>query len=166
MTDKWLPLVPYLQVFCISYALWPIHTANLNGIKAMGRSDIFLRLELIKKAVGFCILVATMSYGAFAMACGMAVNGLICTVINSWPNRKLLGYSCCEQWRDIAPGCILAIVSGAIVYPIGGMGWPDSLAVAVEGLLGLLLYALMSYMLKLEVLTYLAQTLDGIRKKH
>ncbi|SFH98299.1 Membrane protein involved in the export of O-antigen and teichoic acid [Selenomonas ruminantium] len=166
MTEKWLPLVPYLQVFCFSYALWPIHTANLNGIKALGRSDIFLRLEIIKKVMGLCVLVTTMFYGPFVMACGTAASGLVSTAINSWPNRKLLGYSCREQWEDIAPGCILAVLVGATVYPLGHMGWPDALSVAAEVLLGLLLYALLAYLLKLEVLTYLVQTVESIRKKH
>ncbi len=162
MTEKWLPLVPYLQVFCFSYALWPIHTANLNGIKALGRSDIFLRLELIKKAMGLCILGATMFYGPFVMACGTAVSGVISTFINSWPNRKLLNYSGREQWKDIAPGCILAVLSGAIVYPLGNMGWPDALAVVAEFLLGLLVYGLLAYMLRLEVLNYLMRIMEGI----
>ncbi len=165
MTEKWLPLVPYLQVFCFTYALWPIHTANLNGIKALGRSDIFLRLEIIKKVMGLCILVVTMFYGPFVIACGMAVSGLISTVINSWPNRKLLGYSCCEQWKDIAPGCLLAILAGVVVYPLGGMGWPDILAVAVELTLGLLVYGLLSYVFRLDVVEYLLQMLKGRKDK-
>ena len=158
MTEKWLPLVPYLQVFCFSYALWPIHTANLNGIKAIGRSDIFLRLEIIKKLMGLCILVVTISYGTFVMACGIAASGLVSTFINSWPNRKLLGYSYREQWKDITPGCLLAILVGGVVYPLGHNGWPDALVVVVEGLLGLLLYVLLAYVLKLEALAYLVQT--------
>ncbi|MBE6073080.1 MAG: lipopolysaccharide biosynthesis protein [Selenomonas ruminantium] len=165
MTEKWLLLVPYLQVFCFSYALWPIHTANLNGIKALGRSDIFLRLEIIKKGMGLCILGATMFYGPFAMACGIALSGLISTAINSWPNRKLLGYSCREQWKDIAPGCLLAILVGAVVYPLGHMGWHDAMAVVAEALIGLLLYGFLAYVLRLEVLKYLLQTVEGIRKK-
>ncbi len=165
MTEKWLPLVPYLQVFCFTYALWPIHTANLNGIKALGRSDIFLRLEIIKKVMGLCILGATMFYGPLVMACGTAVSGLISTIINSWPNRKLLGYSCREQWKDIAPGCLLAILVGAVVYPLGHMGWHDAMAVVAEALIGLLLYGFLAYVLRLEVLKYLVQTVEGIRKK-
>ena len=56
LTDKWLPCVPFLRIFCITYMFWPVHTANLNAINAMGRSDWFLRLEIIKKIMGMTIL--------------------------------------------------------------------------------------------------------------
>ena len=60
LTDKWLPCVPFLRIFCITYMFWPVHTANLNAINAMGRSDWFLRLEIIKKIMGMAILLSTM----------------------------------------------------------------------------------------------------------
>ena len=68
LTDKWLPCVPFLRVFCITYMFWPVHTANLNAINAMGRSDWFLRLEIIKKIMGMTILLSTMWFGVMAMA--------------------------------------------------------------------------------------------------
>jgi teichuronic acid exporter len=70
LTDKWLPCVPFLQIFCASYALMPIHTANLQAINALGRSDIFLKLEIIKKIVGLSILGVTVFYGVYAIALG------------------------------------------------------------------------------------------------
>ena len=63
LTEKWLPMVPFLQVFCISYSLMPIHTANTQAIKAMGRTDISLRLAVIKKAVGLGILLISIPFG-------------------------------------------------------------------------------------------------------
>ena len=158
MTDKWLILVPYLQVFCFSWVLLPIHTANLNGIKAMGKSDIFLQLELIKKVMGLCILGATMFYGPFAMACGTVVSSFISTIINSWPNRKLLGYSYRDQWRDIIPGCLLAVLTGGFVYPLGFIAWSDWGIVVVQLSLGFIIYVLLAYTFRLDVLNYLIQT--------
>lgn len=67
LTDKWLPCVPYLRIFCITYMFWPIHTANLNAINAMGRSDWFLKLEIIKKIMGMTILLSTMWFGVMAI---------------------------------------------------------------------------------------------------
>lgn len=63
LTEKWLPCVPFLQIFCITYMFFPIHTANLNAIKAMGRSDLFLKLEIAKKIIGTVLLVSTMWFG-------------------------------------------------------------------------------------------------------
>lgn len=71
LTEKWLPCVPFLCIFCINYMFWPVHTANLNAINALGRSDIFLKLEIIKKVVGLSVLFFTMQYGVMAMAYGM-----------------------------------------------------------------------------------------------
>ena len=54
LTEKWMACVPCVRIFCLTYAFQPIHTANLNAIKALGHSDIFLKLEVIKKLAGFC----------------------------------------------------------------------------------------------------------------
>ncbi|MFW6015999.1 MAG: lipopolysaccharide biosynthesis protein, partial [bacterium] len=68
LTDKWLPAVPFLQIFCVSSALMPIHTANLQAINALGRSDIFLKLEVIKKITGLIILLSSVPFGIYAIA--------------------------------------------------------------------------------------------------
>jgi teichuronic acid exporter len=116
LTDKWLPCVPFLQIFCASYALMPIHTANLQAINALGRSDIFLKLEIIKKIMGLSILAVTVFYGVYAIALGQVLSGVISTFINAYPNKKLLNYSYIEQWNDIMPSLILSLVMGAVVY--------------------------------------------------
>ena len=116
LTDKWLPCVPYLQIFCISYLFWPIHTANLNAIKAMGRSDLFLKLEVIKKFMGMILLLITMNISVMAMAYSLLISGLISQVINSWPNRYLLKYSYIDQIKDILPNIVMALIMGGFVY--------------------------------------------------
>ena len=108
LTDKWMPCVPYLRIFCFTYMFWPIHTANLNAIKAMGRSDLFLRLEIIKKVMGLTLLLATMRISVMAMAFSLIVSGILSQIINSWPNWKLLNYNYLEQLRDILPSIIIA----------------------------------------------------------
>lgn len=103
LTDKWLPSVPYLQIACIYYALMPIHTSNLQAITAMGRSDLFLKMEIIKKVVGVIALLVSVQFGVLAIALSSILTGIVSTVINAWPNRKLLGYNYREQIKDIAP---------------------------------------------------------------
>ena len=90
LTDKWIFCIPFLRIFCITYMFWPVHTANLNAINAMGRSDWFLRLEIIKKIVGLAILLSTMWFGVMAMAYSLLLSSVLSQIINSWPNRKLL----------------------------------------------------------------------------
>lgn len=68
LTEKWLPAAPFLQIFCAIYALWPIHTANLQAINAIGRSDIYLKLEIVKKLIGIVILAISIPFGIYAIA--------------------------------------------------------------------------------------------------
>ena len=118
LTEKWLPAVPFLRIFCAAYLFFPIHTANLNAIKAIGRSDVFLKLEILKKIVGVATIVITMNISVEAMAYGVLVNSVICQVINAWPNRKLLGYSYGKQLLDILPNIGTALAMGLAVYPL------------------------------------------------
>ena len=116
LTDKWLPAVPFLQIFCISYALMPIHTANLQAINAMGRSDIFLKLEITKKIIGLAILVISLPFGVYAIALGQVVSAIISSFINAYPNKQLLDYSYREQWIDLMPSLLISIAMGGVVY--------------------------------------------------
>ena len=119
LTDKWLPCVNILRIFCFVYLLYPIHTANLNAIKAVGRSDIYLRLEVIKKLIGFVLLVASMWFGVEAMAWSFLIMGIVSQLINAWPNKELLDYGFAEQLRDVLPAMLPAAVMGILVYIIG-----------------------------------------------
>ena len=116
LTDKWMFCVPYMRIFCIGYLFYPIHTANLNAIKAVGRSDIFLKLEIIKKTVGLAILLGSIRISVMAIAWSLLISTAISMVINSWPNKKLLDYSFYSQMKDIFSNLILAVIMGLVVY--------------------------------------------------
>lgn len=155
LTGKWLPCVPYLRVFCLSYALWPIHTANLQAINAIGRSDIFLKLEIVKKIVGISILLITSRYSPYMMALGVAFSGIIGSFINSYPNKKLLNYSYLEQMKDILPSLILSIIMGGIVYSIVLLEFSNLLTIIIQIIIGGISYIGLSYLFKLECFMYL-----------
>ena len=166
LTDKWLPCVPFLQVFCITYMFWPVHTANLNAIKALGRSDLFLKLEIVKKIVGMIALFATMNISVKAMAYSLLVVSVLGQIINSWPNRKLLNYGYLEQLKDILPGIIIAVCMGACVYCVRLIGLSDVLTLCIQIPLGMVIYILLSKILKMESYQYLSGILIGfIRSK-
>lgn len=101
LTEKWVPCVPLLQLFCIIYLFQPIHTANLQAIKALGRSDTFLKLEVIKRIIDMVALISVMWISVKAIVVSMAVVTTFFTFINAHPNKKLLGYSFMEQMKDI-----------------------------------------------------------------
>lgn len=161
LTDKWLPCVPYLQIFCISYLFWPIHTANLNAIKAMGRSDLFLKLEVIKKFIGMILLLITMNISVMAMAYSLLISGLISQVINSWPNRYLLKYSYIDQIKDILPNIVMALIMGGFVYFISYLNLPILVSLVVQILSGGIIYLILSILTKNDSFIYLINILKS-----
>lgn len=154
-TDKWLPCVPYLRIFCITYMFYPLHTANLNAIKAMGRSDLFLKLEIAKNLIGFALLLATMHISVMAMAYSMIVNSVASQIINSWPNRTLLNYRYSEQLGDILPAIALAVSMGVVVYPLSLLPLPSLVIVLIQFLGGATFYLVGSIICKFESYTYI-----------
>lgn len=165
LTQKWLPCVPFLQIFCITYMFYPVHTANLNAIKAMGRSDIFLKLEIIKKIVGMSLLLSTMWFGVMAMAYSLLVSCVLSQIINSWPNKRLLGYGYLEQLRDLIPGVILAVMMGICVYFIGYINLPNIIVLIIQVIVGATIYIVMSIVFKLESFLYLWNMVKTYLKK-
>lgn len=155
LTEKWLLAVPYLRIFCITYMFYPIHTSNLSAIKAMGRSDIYLKLEIIKKIVGTILLVSTMWFGVMAMAYSLLVNSICGQIINTWPNRKLLDYKYIDQLKDILPNIILAVFMGLIVSTVSLLRLSDILTLTIQVVSGATIYISISYFLKIESFKYL-----------
>ena len=162
LTEKWLPCVPYLRIFCITSMFYPIHTANLNAIKALGRSDLFLKLEIVKKAVGLTILLCTMWHGVMAMAYSLLLSSVLSQIINSWPNRKLLRYHYLNQLADILPALLLACAMGLAVYCIQFLGWGDLPTLCVQVPVGAALYLAGSALLRLDSFLYLRSTAEKL----
>lgn len=162
LTEKWLPCVPFLRIFCITYMFWPIHTANLNAIKALGRSDLFLKLEIVKKIVGLTILLCTMRHGVMAMAYSLLLSSVLSQIINTWPNRKLLRYHYLNQLADILPALLLACAMGLAVYCIQFLGWGDLPTLCVQIPVGAALYLAGSALLRLDSFLYLRSTAEKL----
>ena len=154
LTDKWLPAVPYMQIACFVYGLMPIHTTNLQAITAMGRSDWYLRLEIIKKTVGLTVLLIAMHFGVLAIAASAIFTGCLGTFLNSWPNRKLLGYSFQEQLRDIAPSLFLSAFMGLIVWQVNRLSLSPLPTLLIQVPLGAAVYLLGSRIFHLESYEY------------
>ena len=165
LTDKWLPCIPFLRIFCFTYAFYPIHTANLNAIKALGRSDLFLKLEIVKKVVGIIALISTMWISVMAMAYSLLVTSVLSQIINSWPNKKLMNYSYLEQLRDIFPQIILSVVMGVFVYCLQFFNISNLLTLVMQILLGVLIYIFGSKLFHIDSFEYVIDTVKGFLKK-
>jgi teichuronic acid exporter len=159
LTEKWLVCVPFIQIFCAVYALWPIHTANLQAITALGRSDIFLKLEIVKKVVGLSILAVTIPFGIYAMALGMVVSGVVGTLINSYPNKLLLDYSFTDQWKDLTPALILSLTMGGLSYSIKFLGFSVWATLILQIVVGVVAFVGLAWLLKLESLAYILNSI-------
>ena len=120
--------------------IYPIHTANLNAIKAMGRSDKFLKLEIIKKVIGMAVLLCTMWISVEAMAYSLLFTAVTSSFINASPNKELLNYSYFEQIKDILPGLLLAGTMGVAVYLVGFIGLNSILTLRIQVPLGIAIY--------------------------
>ena len=153
--DNWLPCIPFLRIFSLYYALFPIHTSNLNAIKAMGRSDIFLKLEILKRVLDFAFVVVTLFIGVKAMAIGLLVEGFLCLFINAFPNQKLCGYAFSEQVKDIIPAFLLSAGMGVVAYAVSLIGLGNLVTLVLQVLCGASVYVALSAVLKLEPFCYL-----------
>ena len=165
LTEKWIPALPYLRIFCITFMFYPLHTANLNAIKALGRSDLFLRLEVLKKIIGIVVLLLTMKLGVLAMAYSLLFTTLTSQIINSWPNRKLLNYGYMEQVKDIMPNIALACVMGVIVYPLKYLESNSLIILLIQIVAGGIVYVVGSVIFGLESFKYLLEIATSYIKK-
>ena len=165
LTEKWLPCIPFLWVFCFTYTFYPIHTANLSAIQALGRSDLFLKLEIIKKAVGLIVLVSTMWYGVMVMAYSLLLVSVISQIINSWPNKKLLNYGYLQQLKDIMPNIVLALFAGFCMYLVSFLNLGLISTFITQIFVGYIVYVGISFILKIETFEYILNILMNLLKK-
>lgn len=155
LTDKWVDCVFFMQVFCLTYMFYPVHSSNLNAIKSLGRSDIFLKLEIKKKIIELILLMLSISYGVKAIAYSIIISDLLSQIINAHPNKELLGYGYLQQVKDILPNIIMAIVMAVIILTIQLFNLSNIVTLLIQIPLGIGIYALESWILKDETFYYL-----------
>lgn len=117
--EKWRPSIVYLQLLCFVGMMYPLHALNLNMLQVSGRSDLFLKLEIIKKLLAIPIILIGIYWGVKAMIIGMIINSQIAYLLNSYWSGKFVGYSTKEQVSDIFPSFLFAISMGLAVYLLG-----------------------------------------------
>ena len=117
--EQWLPCVGYLQILCFSMALYPLHAINLNMLQVQGRSDLFLKLEIIKKCIAVIPLLLGIFVGIYWMLGASVITGLIAYYLNAYYSGPYLNYSVWDQVRDLMPSFSLALGMGIIVFLVG-----------------------------------------------
>ena len=165
--DAWLPSVPFLQMYCFVYALLPIHTTNLQVLNGMGRSDLFLRLEFVKKAVGVAVLSVTVFVlrDLHLIVAGSMLVRVLSPFINAAPNRRVIGYAYHEQVRDILPALLLSALAAAAAQAVALLGLSDPLTVLLQVVVMAVVYLGAAALLRVEELSYLLGTARELRMK-
>lgn len=167
LTDKWLPCVPYMQIYCFTLAFYPIHSGNLQAINAVGRSDVYLKLEIIKKVYGLIALVIAVLF--FDSPLAIAATGIITTCIscfvNAAPNKELIGYSYLEQMRDILPSLLVSLLMCGIVLLVGKLQLPMVLTLGLQILTGVVVYVALSWALGLKTFKQMLKLVKELWKK-
>lgn len=167
LTERWLPCVVYLRIMCMVYLLQPIQTASLQAMKALGKSDLYLKLEIIKKMVGIIILFVTVTAfdSVLAIIWGSLIVEIFSTIINIPVNKKLLGYNYLEQLADVGTSLIISIITGVIIYGIGLLQIDSLIALILQVVCGVILYVFISKITRNENYKYLENFLKIIIKK-
>ena len=167
LTEKWIFAAPYIRIFCVACMFDMIHIGNCETIKAMGRSDIFLIMEIIKKTSYFVTiaLFVIFSNNPKVMAYSAIVCTLIAIVVNSVPNRKLIGYKYKSQISDIVPNLISALIMCIPVYLIGKIVTGRVLLLVLQIAVGGFFYILIGLVSKNSSFIYLMDLLRGFLKK-
>ena len=106
---QWAAAVPYAQILCFGFALYHIQVINLNLLQVKGRSDLFLRLEIIKKVMGTVVMAVTIPLGVMAICYGALFTSVVCIFINSYYSKELIGMTIWQQLKDYLPLSLLAI---------------------------------------------------------
>ena len=154
LTEKWMPCVPYLYMFCIVYAFWPFSIANLNAIRSLGHSEMILKIEVVERIFSIALLVIAIKMGVFWIGISYMVGELFSTVLCAVPNRKFLGYGFLKQFVDLIPLMFVSIVMGVVTYLIQLLGLPDILTLCIQVPVGIILYLVLSYLFKLQGFLY------------
>lgn len=150
LTEKWLPCVPFLVFVCISQCFGIIGNIHLQSIKALGKSDIVLKLELIKKPIFLLFIVIGMQYGPLQIIIFSCLYGFIALALNARPNNKILNYSVKEQLIDIVPSLSITIIMTAVCYCVSLLNVNVYIILSFQVLIGVIVYILLSLLFKIK----------------
>lgn len=159
LTDKWKDCIPFFQIVCFINCFSLINTVGLESIKAIGRSDILLKLEFIKKPIYFVMVLICVQYSPVVLAFGHVIYSFICYFINTYPCKTLLNYSYREQFSDVIKNLLSAVIMGYLVWLFGRIKLNETLLLILQIMLGIILYILLSIFFHNENYKYLKETI-------
>jgi teichuronic acid exporter len=164
--EKWISSVPYLQLLCFVGILYPLHLLNLSILQVKGRSDLYLKLEIIKKILGVPLIILGVIYGVKVMIIGMLISSILSYFVNSYWSANFIDYTINDQLKDIFPSLITSCFVGLIVFGLGKIIFlPIYIELCLQILIGFITTIFISEFVKLNEYMYLKQLLfNRIRK--
>lgn len=151
--ENWINSVSYFQILCLAGMLYPLHAINLNILQVKGRSDLYLKIELIKKgiSVGIIFIVIILKLGILSLIWVSVLNSIISFFINSYYSKDIINYSTRDQLKDIYIILLITIFMGFITYNVGILiNVSNILKLIIQTLVGISIYVLLSYVFKVE----------------
>ena len=169
LTKKWLPSVPMMQIMCVTLALNSLNNSNMQVFNSMGRSDIFMKFEMIKRSISIGLLIVASFISIYAVILVLLCMAILSNMMNAYQNNKLLGYKYSQIIRDVLPSFITAIIMALITYFVGILLEKLNLhyvaILAIQLSVGALVYVIIAYLAKIESLTDVIGIIKGIIKK-
>jgi len=163
LTEKWAESIPYFQLLCLVGLSFPVYGINLNVVQALGRADIYFRLEIVKKVLIGINIAVTWQWGISAMICGMFVVEIISYNLNSYYTGILIGYPMREQLRDLFPYLLMAVLMGMSVYVAGFLPFPNNWTMLVVQIVsGIIIYG---FLCRIFRLTAFMETWEAVCDK-
>ena len=159
LTEKWKDAIPFVIVISIGLTASVLNVVNMQAIKASGSSDVYLKLEFIKKPIYLLIIIGCMFISPLAVAIGNAIYGFIAIIINSFPNRKIINYKLLEQIKDVSPYFIMSLIMFGVVFPIYFLPLKNWLILIIQIPVGVAVYFGLSALFRPEAFIFCANIL-------
>ena len=162
LTEKWLFSVPFMRIACLQECFSILNTANLQAIKAIGRSDISLKLEMIKKPFLIIFIIIGMQFNALTVALSIAIYAIVALLINTSPNKQLFNYGGLEQLKDVSISFIIAFLTAIATCLVDSFISDIYLSLTVQTVFFIILYLLLNYTFKTEAFNLAIKTIKEI----
>jgi teichuronic acid exporter len=162
LTPKWLPAVPYFQILCITGILYPFHVYNLNILNVKGRSDLFLKLEIVKKAFITIGIAISFFFGIYGLLIFQIISSVFAFGVNTWYSGKFINFSAWNQIKEVSPCIGIATLAGVVSWGLHHFlltGRVNSSLIILCILLAVygIVYGMLSRILRLKALTEFKQ---------
>jgi len=164
--EKWLLAVPFIQIMCFAEMLYPLHAINLNILQVKGRSDLFLKLEIVKKIIGIIPIIIGIFCGIEKMLWGSVLTSFIAYFLNSYYSANLINYPTKKQIQDVLPTFTISLIVAAIMWSVSLLNISVYITFVVQCLLGLFLSFVIYSKIKLDEFIEIKQLVVSLIKNN